>query len=174
MTRAWLAFVAVVVIVLNAGVSHDTERALSAPHHELALGDALDGVRLLYTDSADPRRYFAYANAVLGQPCSGYYIRSADAWRAEFAAGVERDPDLVPDLTPAHPLVPYRDFAVEYPPLLFSLVVPLAAVVHDADAFRVAFGVEMALVLALALLLALRLARHVAPAVAGSRIVGWS
>src|SRR2546427_639615 len=120
--RAWVAFVVIVFGLLNAGISHDAERELSR-RSSFTVGDAIAGARLLYTDDADPRRYFAYANAVLGRPCSGYYVRTEAAWREEFDQGSERDPDLVPDVVPAGPLVPYRDFAVEYPPLFFPAVV---------------------------------------------------
>ncbi len=172
LTRAWIFFVAIVFGLLNAGVDHEREREL-AHIDSLGIRDAIDGARLLYTDSGDPRRYFAYANAVLGRPCSGYFVRSEAAWGDEFRAGVERDPDQVPDLVPERPLVPYRDFAVEYPPLFFAAVVPIAAVVHDADWFRIAFGLEMSVAFALSLVLALRLARRLQPALAASRIVVW-
>jgi glycosyl transferase family 87 len=170
---AWIAFVAITFGVLNAGIGHEAERELE---HKTSLdaGDVIDGVRMLYTDSGDPRRYFAYGRAVLGRPYSGYFVRSAAGWRREFDEGRERDPDLFPDLVPAQPLVPYRDFAVEYPPLIFPIFVPLAAAIDDADGFRFAFGVEMALVLALALRLGLRLARRLATTIPPSHIVGWT
>ena len=182
--RAWVIFIAIVFGVLNAGVDHATERELASTGVHDAR-DALDGIRLLYTDSGDPHRYFAYANAILGRPCSGYFVRTEAAWREEFRAGVARDPDAVPELVPTAPLVPYRDFAVEYPPLFFAAVVPIAAVVHDGDGFRVAFGLAMSLAFALATLLALRLARGLdhqpdhqldhqpGPAVPAPRLVLW-
>lgn len=170
---AWIAFVAIAFGVLNAGIGHEAERELERKT-TLDAADVIDGIRLLYTDSSDPRRYFAYGRATLGRRCSGYFVRSEAAWRREFDEGRERDPDLTPDLVPARALMPYRDFAVEYPPLVFPLVVPLAAVIDDADRFRVAFGLEMALVLTAAVRLGLRLARGLGRPMPPSRIVGWT
>jgi uncharacterized membrane protein len=168
--RAWIVFVAITFGLLNAGVGHDRERELER-RSSLGVADAVSVVRLLYTDSGDPRRYFAYARAALGRSYEGYFVRSEQAWRDEFHEGRERDPDLVPEVVPSRPLEPYRDFAVEYPPLFFPLVVPLAAVTDDPDVFRFAFGIEMAIALALSLRVGLGLARRLDAPLGRARLV---
>src|SRR5205085_722315 len=83
-------------------------------------------VRAYYTNDGDLRRYLAYADAALGRPHHGFYVRSMDTWLASFSSNYESDDSKAPTSVPSdRPLVPYRDYAVEYPPGFFLLAVPV-------------------------------------------------
>jgi hypothetical protein len=99
------------------------------------------------------RRYFAYAAASRGRPYPSYYVRNADAWRKSFTAAEPYRPDAWPTLHPKQPLVPYRDYLVEYPPGFFLVALPPAWIASDADSYVKWFAAWMALLLTLALYL---------------------
>lgn len=141
--------------------------------HERTPGSWWDQVAHYGTDDADVSRYFAYCNAQLGRPYNRYYVRTAEAWR-DFFTGLEPgDPDLSPTVTPEHPLVPYREFLVEYPPGFFLWALPPALLTQDLDVYRTLFSVLMGLCLSGSLILMLDLARRLAPELPPGRLVGW-
>ena len=130
--RARIAWALVVFGVLAIAaappttMARDFRLALEDGQVDLAGPDLLRGVRVYLTDELDAQRYLAYADAVLGRPYQPYFIRSLDAWQAHVSTyGGDPEPDQ-PRVTPHGPLVPYRDFAVEYPPGFFLWTVPPA------------------------------------------------
>ena len=144
--------------LFNSCATH-TERA--RVEREIAAGAwsaslVVEAGRSVGTDDGDIARYFAYANAVLGRPYAGYYVRPAAGWRADDIAN---DPALSPIVTSA-PLVPYRDFSVEYPPGFFALALPPAAIASSAAGYSLAFSLWMGLLLTAAAWLAGRTARR--------------
>ncbi len=115
-------------------------------------------------------RYLAYADATLGRPYQGYFIRPLEAWieyrDTDFKRGVAPDyvdPDVSPPITPAKPLMPFRDFAIEYPPGVLAPILLPALLTRDIDAYHLLFSLEMGLLLSLALFLAVRMAEKLRP-----------
>jgi Glycosyltransferase family 87 len=105
----------------------------------------------------DVERYFAYAEATLGRPYR------ADFVLAPGSAGSERPPDSMRIVTPQRPLVPWRDFTVEYPPGMMIAVLPPALVTRDAETYFRLFALEMEAALTLAVWLSLRTAERLRP-----------
>jgi hypothetical protein len=133
----------------------------------LAWAATLAALAALPFDLGDVDRYFAYSRAALGRPYARDLVRDASAWRASFAAG-ETPRDDGPEATPTRPLLPYRDFFVEYPPGFFAFALPPALLAPDRASYRVLFGAWMALLLSAALALGRRLLPD------GRALVPWS
>src|SRR5262249_31637812 len=69
------------------------------------------------TDDGDLSRYLAYANATLGRPYQTFYVRPLEGWTGPQPETTGVDPDdprQAPPHVPERPLVPYRDFSIEY------------------------------------------------------------
>jgi Glycosyltransferase family 87 len=126
------------------------------------------------TESSDLERYLAYSNAVLGRPYHSFYVRPAGAWRDVFDSGVRQKPADFPVVSPARPLVPYRDFLVEYPPGFFLVALPPALLSRDAHAYAVAFGALMLVLLAGAVILCTRIAQHAGIGVPAATLGLWA
>lgn len=130
------------------------ERDIAAGAWSAAL--VVQAARSAGTDDGDIARYLAYANAMLGRPYAAYYVRPAAGWRADDIAN---DPARSPVVTSA-PLVPYRDFSVEYPPGFFALALLPAAIASSDAGYALAFSLWMGLLLTGAVWLAERTARR--------------
>lgn len=130
------------------------EREIAAGAWSVSLG--VEAARSVGTDDGDIARYFAYANAILGRPYAAYYVRPAAGWRADDIAN---DPALSPIVT-SEPLVPYRDFSVEYPPGFFAVALLPAAIASSPAGYALAFSLWMGLLLTAAVWLAGRTARR--------------
>ena len=134
-------------------------------------GNIVRFLRAYPADDGDVRRSFSYAKAMLGEPYLSFYIRPAEAWERAFAAGEDSRPDEWPVVTPPRPLVPWRDFLVEYPPGYFLASLPPALLTSDPDTYRGLFVVEMALCLLGALYVCERLRRRLVPR--GPSVLVW-
>jgi hypothetical protein len=169
----WGLWGAVAALLALGGLSHDGKRAverdLSAHGMPRAAGGLLRAARTYLAQDWDVQRAHAYVSAALGRPYRAFYIRSSAAWAEAFQKDAE-DPDATAVVTPLARAVPYRDFAVEYPPGFFLWALPPAWVAHGADGYRIAFGLEMALFLTLAFALAELLQRRQQP---DERRSGW-
>ncbi len=121
-------------------------------------------------DDADTQRYFAYANAILGRPYAAYFVRTLDEWREDAAQTATNRPGVV---TPQRPLLPWRDFSVEYPPgmLLFALMPALF--VQDFNTYHFLFSLEMEALLTAAVVLAAKTARIFRKS-EGDAVLGWA
>ena len=171
---AWCAWLAVVFVVYELGLPHDRERAVAAAYDRGDSPGIVETARAYVTNDGDARRYFAYCNALLGRPYESYFVRSVAAWRDAFAVHEDIPPEALP-IRDDGPLMPYRDFLVEYPPAFFAFALPPALVAHDLRTYLLAFGATMALCLTAALALCLRAARAFAGAtVIDTRVVAWS
>lgn len=177
--RAWALWALVLFAVFNSGVSHEemleNARQMREGQLTLGLGSALTTVRAYFTDDWDSRRYLAYCGAALGRPFDRSYVRTMEEWRAEFEAasgGAVAAP--AGPVTTGRPLVPYRDFAVEYPPGFFLWALPPALLTADPETYRVLFATWMAVLLTLALLACRRLAPLLPPAGSAPALVGWA
>ena len=137
------------------------------------LRGALSEAERYMTESADLERYFAYSNAALGRPYQGFYVRTFEEWRRTFEGDAAQRPADRPTVTPPRPLIPYRDFLVEYPPGFFLVSLPPTLLATTPQGFAVVFGAFMLLLLWVAALLCERLAllggRHISQA----RLVTW-
>ena len=168
-TTAWWAAACFVLFALfNSCSGHRAAQqmgdVLGAGQWKPSVGIAVGALRALGTDDGDINRYFAYANAVLGRPYQGYYVRPLEGWKVDARTLVTgkdvNDPAETPPVVPAAPLVPYRDFLVEYPPGFFLFAVLPALAARDTDTYRVLFSSLMALLLALGAWACARMARH--------------
>lgn len=117
------------------------------------------GERLLTAlrDDGDVDRYFAYAEATLGRPYGADFVRPAGA------AGPEGPPDPSHVATPKRPLLPWRDFTVEYPPGMMIAALAPALLTSDEDRYFRLFAIEMEAALTLAVWLAVRTAGRLRP-----------
>ena len=160
--RNALPWVLVLALLSVAGLGHgrskEVERAIDEGRHAFDAGGTLAALRLYLTNDGDQRRYYSYTNAALGRPYQAHFVRSIEAWRGDFATGQFSDPDSRPWVTPPAPLLPYRDFLVEYPPGFFVWALPIALVPVSADTWGRLFALLMALLLTLALPVGLSLA----------------
>lgn len=116
---------------------------------------------VLLRNDDDTGRYFSYANAILGRPYGAYYVRPMKDWtHAEDEDAASRPSAIV---TPKRPLLPWRDFSVEYPPgMLICALIP-AFFTADKNVYHLLFNIEMELLLTLTVWLSMRTARRVAP-----------
>src|SRR5262245_38778896 len=124
---AWLLWCAVVFGLWNdCGTHRDAEETgswLGRGGFPLTPSTAVRAIRTAARNDGDIARYLAYANAVLGRPYQGWFVRPIEGWRVDTRAydtGRDfMDPAETPPVVPAAPLVPWRDFSVEYPPGFF-------------------------------------------------------
>ncbi len=174
----WVGWLLLSFGLWNSCASHaDARRSdaqLARGDHRLTPAFALAALRGAGTDDGDISRYLAYANATLGRPYQPFYLRPLEGWtgpQPDKAAGPDPDdPRQTPPRRPDRPLVPYRDFSVEYPPGLFLLVLPPALLGLDLDGYRLVFSCWMALLLTVALLAAIRIGRVLRPLAAPSPV----
>ena len=162
---AWFAFLAF------GGLSRVEVVRLAEDFHAGRLRFPADAVRVIRAypaDDGDIRRAFAYARAALGRPYSTFYVRTAAAWREAFARGDLGQPESWPEATPPAPLVPWRDFLVEYPPGFFLAAFPPALLARTAEGYRALFVLEMAAFTLAGLWIAERLRRRATGAAAPS------
>ena len=167
----WLGWLLVSFGLWNSCASHAdarwSEGQLARGGLRLTPAFALAVLRGAGTDDGDISRYLAYANATLGRPYQRFYVRPLEGWIApqpDQATGADPDdPQQTPPRRPDRPLVPYRDFSVEYPPGFFLLAVPPALLGLDLDGYRLVFSCWMALLLTAALLAAIRIGRVLRP-----------
>jgi Glycosyltransferase family 87 len=159
----WLLLAAALALLSLGGISHEHKRFLLSAEGKATFAvkpsRLIDELRIDLVDDGDALRYRAYANAALGRPHQSYYVRTAREWLASFAAVEDSDPDRSPVRTPEAPLLPYRDFLVEYPPGFFLVALPPALVTGSAAAYVNAFCISMALCLAGAVVVCARTAR---------------
>jgi glycosyl transferase family 87 len=166
----WVAWGLVTVVLWNSCASHADARWSDGL---LARGDfprtpafALAALRGAGTDDGDLSRYLAYANATLGRPYQAFYVRPLGGWTGPQPETTGVDPDdprQAPPHRPDRPLVPYRDFSIEYPPGFLLLAVPPALLGLDLDGYRLVFSLWMALLLTAALFAAVRIGRALRP-----------
>jgi hypothetical protein len=168
---AWAVWLAVVLGLFNGCAGHresgETGKWLDAGGWPISLGTGVRALRALGTDDADLQRYHAYANAVLGLPYQATFVRPFEGWKVDarlLANNLDAaDPAVTPPVVPARPLIPYRDFLVEYPPGFFLFAVPPALVARGLDAYYFLFSSFMALLLTAALALLWDAAKRIAP-----------
>jgi len=172
--RAWLGWVPWCVVVFglfNTCAGHreaeDLGRLHDSGHRSITPSLVLRVVRAAGTDDGDINRYRAYANAVLGRPYQGYYVRPSALWsgdaRSEYDAKDVSDPLVTPPVQPYAPLTPYRDFLVEYPPGFFLLALPPAWAGGDFTLYPLIFSLYMGLLLTAALFAGTRLLPLISP-----------
>ena len=178
---SWTIWIVVVFGLFNASHSSlDRETTGQRPDGDSAniLVAGLHAWRTTTRDGGDIERYFAYANAALGRPYQGYFIRDIEAWKSAWSGqgGVQDDPSTassVPAVVPPRPLKPWRDYMVEYPPGIFLAILPSALLSWDLETYHLLFSISMGLLLTGALLLAMKTSEQLAPGSA-SRLLMWS
>jgi hypothetical protein len=172
---AWLLVASWFAFLAFGGLPHAEAVRLGADLRAGRVQLPRDGLRLLRgypSDDGDVRRAWAYARAMLGRSYPSFYVRTAEGWAAAFARGEPGAEDAWPEVTPAAPLVPWRDFLVEYPPGFFLAALPPALLARSADGYRTLFVLEMTACTFLGLWIAERLRRRVA-STAGPSALRW-
>lgn len=131
------------------------------------LKSEFDAFLTLQRGGRDAERYFAYASALLGRPYAAQYVSLTEDARGVATPVGDR---LVQT---ARPLLPWRDFAVEYPPGMLLLAVVPALFTANFETYFLLFSVEMEVMLTIAVALAVRTADALTPG-AGRRALGLS
>jgi hypothetical protein len=165
---AWLAWCVVVLGVLNSGAPVEGVDALKRELHDGVSASAAHVVwrawRLELSDYQDLLRYQAYADAVLGRPYRAYFVRSEAEWQSMWRSETPDHFDLdEPLVHPARPLVPWRDFLLEYPPGFLPCALAPALLTSRPTAYALVFSLSMGA----AMTLALRIARRLLPRMGG-------
>ena len=162
-TRLWLVWLLVVFGALNVfGSALEAWRRPgdAGPTDWKALRQRqtpFERVMTTLRDDGDVERYFAYAEATFGRPYPADFVRAAGK------AGPEGPPDPSRIATPDRPLVPWRDFAVEYPPGMMAAALLPALLTHDEETYVRLFALDMEAALTLAVWLAVRTAKRMRP-----------
>ena len=121
----------------------------------------LQFVGILLRNDGDTGRYFSYANAILGRPYGGFYVRPMTAWtESEDENAAQRQTALV---HPDRPLLPWRDFSVEYPPGMLIFAVAPALLTREFGVYHLLFSIEMEILLTLAVWLGVKSAERIRP-----------
>ncbi len=168
----------VLVFLVFGGTTHEgrraVERDIASGHFAVTPANVVRGLRAYLTNEDDMYRCWAYAQALLGRPYRSYFLRTRPQWDEAFARGEATDPDTMPVVTPPRPLVPYRDFLVEYPPGFFLVLMPPALLSSTPDGYALGFKLEMALSLIFCAYAALALLRRSGDAAGdtASRVAG--
>lgn len=152
---AWVVWFAVVLGLFNSCAGHvesrDTGQWLLAGGWAPTPATGIRALRAIGSDDGDIQRYHAYANAVLGLPYQATFVRPLEGWKVEERQIDPKadaiDPAEVPPVAPARPLVPYRDFLVEYPPGFFLFAIPPAILARGIDSYFFLFSSLMGLLL---------------------------
>ncbi len=105
----------------------------------------------------DVARYFAYAEATLGRPYRAFFVQPPGGTASGSAHDWSRT------VVPQRPLVPWRDFAVEYPPGVMIALLPPALVTDDEETYVRLFALEMEAALTLAVWFCMRTADRLRP-----------
>ena len=167
----------VLAFLVFGGTTHQerrsVERDLAAGRFHATPANVVRGLRAYLTNEDDMYRCWAYAQAILGRPYRGYFLRSRAEWDTAFARGEATDPDATAMVTPARPLVPYRDFLLEYPPGFLLVLMPPALLAGTPDGYALGFKVEMALSLLLCAYAAAQLLRVAATPSDGAASPVW-
>jgi len=175
---AWAVWLAVVLGLFNSCAGHRECRVsgqwLLAGTWAPTPATGIRALRALGTDDNDLQRYHAYANAILGLPYQGTYVRPLEGWKIDSHLTDENidtaDPQVTPPVVPSRPLVPYRDFLVEYPPGFFLFAIPPALIARGMDSYAFVFSCFMGLLLTAALALLWDAAKRMAPGRATSMV----
>jgi hypothetical protein len=170
----WLLWLTVAFGLFDTGLPRERFKTVQQAFGAGQWPGPVDAVRAYLTNDGDVRRYFAYAQAARGRPYQSFFVRTAEAWRRAFAAGEPYRPDEAPTVTPAQPLVPYRDYLVEYPPGFFAVTVPPAWLAHNSpDRYVWLFQGFMAALLTAAFVLAAATLRGLGADLPPGRALAW-
>ena len=144
----WLVWALVAFVALNvyAPREESVTRAAALPPPGWA------AVLTLLRDDIDTRRYYAYANAMLGRSYDRFFVHASQDDVADHAL-----------VTPDRPLIPWRDFAVEYPPGVIVAALPPALITDEFRSYHFLFGLEMEFLLTGAAWLGVKSAERLDP-----------
>ena len=116
---------------------------------------------VLQRADSDTARYYSYAEAMLGRSYSTFYVRKVEDWTADSAAADEAR--VFPNVVPTRPLLPWRDFSMEYPPGMAVFALAPALLTQDFKLYHLLFGLEMELLLTLSVFCAVKAVEQLAP-----------
>ena len=134
------------------------------PGRTLALRlDPLQLLGILVRNDGDTARYFSYANAMLGRPYSSFYVRRMEDWTVAVSPAEQPRAGGFAIVTPERPLLPWRDFSMEYPPAMAIFALLPALLTRDFAAYHLLFCLEMELLLTLSVFCAVRAIDSLSP-----------
>jgi hypothetical protein len=112
----------------------------------------LDRLMIDLRDDYNSRFYYSIAQATLGRPYQPRYVQP-------YAS---QDPsaeiDDLETIAPQRPLMPWRDFLLEYPPGMLAVILAPSFVTSDRNTYFILFSLEMELFLTLAVFFSVRTA----------------
>jgi hypothetical protein len=144
--------------LLNSGAPREGWEALRARFEADPLGeltrDPLLAIRAFYHKDSDETLYFALTNLMLGEPADRRVLQAT-------RSGREEDRRRVPGSEASgRPLLPYRDFSLEYPPLVLGAILLPRLFASTLEGYQLTFSLEMGCLAVLALWVGMRLARR--------------
>ena len=114
----------------------------------------LDKILIDLRDDSDARYYYSVAQAALGRPYQLRHVQPYDDALQGTAAGA----DVGETIAPPRPLLPWRDFLLEYPPGMLAVILAPSFVTSDRDTYFTIFNLEMEFLLTLAVYFSVRTA----------------
>jgi hypothetical protein len=114
----------------------------------------LDRILIDLRDDSNARYYYSVAQAALGRPYQPRYVQPYDGALLGAAPGADDDKIVAPP----RPLLPWRDFLLEYPPGMLAVILAPSLVTSDRDAYFAIFNLEMELFFTLAVYFSVRTA----------------
>ena len=114
----------------------------------------LDKILIDLRDDSDTRYYYSVAQAALGRPYQLRHVQPYDDALQGAAAGA----DVGETIAPPRPLLPWRDFLLEYPPGMLAVILAPSFVTSDRDTYFTIFNLEMEFLLTLAVYFSVRTA----------------
>jgi uncharacterized membrane protein YidH (DUF202 family) len=117
----------------------------------------LDRILIDLRDDYNARFYYSVAQAALGRPYHARYLQPYDS-ASNTASGAVAGANEGETVLPPRPLLPWRDFLLEYPPGMLAVILAPSLVTSDQDTYFTIFSLEMELLLTLAVCFSVRTA----------------
>lgn len=119
------------------------------------VGGLVDGMRRHYNKGTEEFLYLQYANLFLGQPVD---MDGFSRYRGDLGTHTAL---FLPNGVPQGPLLPYRDLALEYPPVNLPFIIAPRLLVSQPFDYYTVYAVEMGVLVMVTLVLGLWTAREV-------------
>ena len=118
----------------------------------------LDRFLIDLRDDYNSRFYYSIAQATLGRPYQPRYVQPYEGAANRASQDPSADINDHETIAPQRPLMPWRDFLLEYPPGMLAVILAPSFVTSDRNTYFILFSLEMELFLTLAVFFSVRTA----------------